>query len=313
MKKFGGIDHKQERLYIHWDIMTLCNYNCNYCYAKHAYSRNNLWQKQSNKNIIDNVITSLQLSELPIFLGLLGGEPTLSKHYNYIIDKISDKIIQKHDDNRLYITTNLSKDINYWKNHKKITKTFILSSFHPQYNQTEDDIKIFIEKLLYLKDYFKVKINIMLDPKFNNVNKLWLKYLPDISKYIIIHPHIIYPDGSPFNDLSKIYNNSFEEYKEFYKYMHPEYILENINDKLLLTDYDVFSNNIQSFKGWKCFQNNYEISSTGEVTNLCFSSEKDNLNKNIFYFKKIKNIRGRICNHEWCNCDGLLKCNKIKE
>ena len=73
----------------------------------------------------------------------------------------------------------------------------------------------------------------MLDPKYKNITDLWNKYLKDIKKdtNIIIHPHIIYPDGSPFNDIQKIYSESLDIYKKIYSYQDPEYELIQNNKK----------------------------------------------------------------------------------
>jgi organic radical activating enzyme len=311
MNKFNGIDHKIQRLYIHWDITTKCNYDCNYCYAKFQYG--NDWQKEENYKNIKIILNSIKLSSLPVFLGILGGEPTSSKYYEEIINNISKNILPRNKDNRLYITTNLSKNLEYWKKHPKIKNTFILASFHPEHNQTENDLKIFIEKLKYLKQYFKVKVNIMLDPKFENINKLWLTYLPELVKSnIIIHPHIIYPNGSPFNNLKDIYNNELKSnpfYKEIYSFMEPEYI-DDDNNKY--TDIDLFSTGKNKFTGWNCYQNNYEINLNGKVNNMC-SDNISNLIQNPMYFKNLKKVKSIICKADYCNCDGLLKCKKTRE
>jgi len=312
MKAFQGINHKKNRLYIHWDITTKCNYKCNYCYAENEYSKKEEWNLESNEKNIKSIITSLRLSALPIFLGLLGGEPTQSKYYFKILEEIENNILPKHKDNRLYITTNLSKDLDYWKEHPKIKNTFILCSFHPEYFKinTINKIKKYVEKLEYLNKYFRVKVNIMLDPKYDNITQEWLKILPNISKDILIHPHIIYPDGSPHNDLQIMYETSFDKYQEIYKYMCKEYEYIINDKKEHLNDIEVFSKNLNKFKGWKCYQNNYEISFNGLVSSSCFPGTVS-LGTNPMYFKKIKEVLSKTCPHNFCNCDGLLKCQKI--
>ena len=301
---FEGIDHEIQRLYVHWDITTVCNYKCNYCYALLDYEEKKQWNKEMDKQKIDIVIKSLELRSLPIFLGLLGGEPTLSKNYFYILEKLKEKVLGKFDRDRLYITTNLSRDIEWWKKHPKLDKTFILASFHPEYHNKET-IKKFVEKLLYLKDYFRVKLNIMLDKKHKESLFDLYPYLKDLKdNNIIIHPHIIYPNGSPFlnPDLS------YKDFKSFFDLQDPEYIFK---DKLL-TDIEVFSNNLHKFKGWNCYQNNFEISKDGEVSRICWDKDYD-LKKDILYFKKIKEIKPKSCIQEYCSCDGLLKCKKEKK
>ena len=311
---FEGIEHKKERLYIHWDITTKCNYKCNYCYAIENYSKENNWNKEETYSNIKAILKSIEISKLPVFLGLLGGEPTLSKWYFEILEYINKKIIPKHKDNRLYITTNLSKPLSYWEKHPKYEKTFILASFHPEYNTTDSSIELFINKLLYLKDFFKVKVNIMLDPKYDFVTEIFIQKIKkySLNKYINIHPHIIYPDGSPHKELTKIYKNSFDKYSEIYSFMENEYILTD--DKNLTTelkDIDIFSKKLNNFNGWNCYQNNYEINYPALVTNTCFYDNVD-LRKNITFFKKITKIKPRICPHKACNCDGLLKIRKEK-
>jgi len=306
-KVFQGIDHKLERLYIHWDITTKCNYNCNYCYAKKDYSKTDSWQKETQDKIIRTTIASITKSTLPVFLGLLGGEPTTSKYYFEILESLKTKLLPKHKDNRLYITTNLSKDMKYWEDHPKLEKTFILASFHPEYHN-EKSTKEFIDKLKYLRQYFKVKVNIMLDPKFDEVTSLWVNYLENKElKDIIIHPHIIYPDGSPHTDIKRIYKDSITKYEKLYSYMQNEYFYQNKE----LTDLDVFKNNLNTFKGWDCYQNNYEISYDGYVSSTCFPN-RINLVKDILYFRKIHKIVPRKCPHDFCSCDGLLKCKKVR-
>jgi len=303
-KIFQGIDHQIQRLYVHWDITTKCNYKCNYCYALLDYQSKHNWNNEAEKETIDIIIKSLQLRSLPIFLGLLGGEPTLSKYYFYILNQLQEKVLNRFDNDRLYITTNLSRDLKWWKNHPKFKKTFILASFHPQYHN-EKTIKEFIDKLLYLKNYFKVKLNIMLDDKFEK--SLWqlFPYLEKLkNNNIIIHPHIIYPEGSPFLNPS----DSYKKFKEFFDLQEPEYIF---NDKKL-TDFDVFSQNLHRFKNWKCYQNNFEISFNGIVSRICWNKHYD-LKKDIFYFKKIKKIKPQKCINDYCSCDGLLKCKKFLE
>ena len=238
-----------------------------------------------------------------MFLGLLGGEPTLSKYYFYILEELQ-KTLGKFDRDRLYITTNLSRDLKWWKEHPKLKNTFILASFHPEYHN-KDSIKTYIEKLLYLKDYFRVKLNIMLDDKYKETLFELQPYLKILKENnIILHPHIIYPEGSPFNNPAP----SYKIFKEFFDLQEPEYIF---NDKKY-TDFDVFDKNLHQFKNWKCYQNNFEISTDAIVNRICWDEGID-LKENLFYFKNIKKIPAKKCPNNFCSCDGLLKCKKVKK
>ena len=70
-------------------------------------------------------------------------------------------------------------------------------------------------------------------------------------------------------------------------------------------------NHLNRFKGWQCYNNNYEISWDGKVTNICKVKQID-LSFNPLFFKNIKNIEPMICPYKECNCDGLLKIYKHK-
>ena len=79
--KFYGLDHLVNRLYIHWDLLSKCNYDCSYCYAKRFYKSIDKWGYYSNFNTQKHIIKCISYSKLPVFLGLQGGEPTIDKNF----------------------------------------------------------------------------------------------------------------------------------------------------------------------------------------------------------------------------------------
>jgi len=96
--KQTGIGHKIQRLYVHWDITTACEYKCSYCYAREEYKDN--WMRPGNWTKQQTVINELSKSTLPVFLGLLGGEPTYHHKYFDMVNKIETDILSKHKDSR---------------------------------------------------------------------------------------------------------------------------------------------------------------------------------------------------------------------
>jgi len=314
---FGGINHKRERLYIHWDITTLCSYDCEYCYAKYQYTLENAWQKEAQEKTIKAVLNSIKLSTLPVFFGLLGGEPTSSRYFNLIVENIPS-ILKRHSDNRVYITSNLYRSKEWLKQNiveaipeEYHNKVKILASFHPEYIKDKKTFDEFTEKLLLLNEYFQVKINIMLVENNELGYNLWMKWLQQDeikNRNFIIHPHLIYPDGSPFRDINEIYKG-LDQFKDLYKYSKKEYIDSNNKE---YNDYEVFIKDIHHFKGWTCYQNNYEISFNGTVNQLCGNNKIVSLEKHPLYFNKIKKIKGIKCPMDNCSCDGLLKCEREK-
>ena len=336
--KFYGLDHLVNRLYIHWDLLSKCNYDCSYCYAKRFYKSINKWGFYSNFDIQKHIIKCISYSKLPVFLGLQGGEPTIDKNFYEIINLINTQILNNHIDNRLYITSNISND--KLLRLKTNNKTFILASFHPEFA----DAKHFVNVIKDLN--FKTRVNLMLinEPKYWDILHFVYNELKHTQSWglnpiglntqdwgdpgfwnfkLQIHPHFVYTDHS----RGKLDNYSKEFYKEF-EYMRndsKEFIIEtktwdnpiNGNSKedvpqsFVMSDYEVFENDLHHFYGFKCYNNNHEIDFEGNTKVLC-KETKVNLLDNPLYFRNLETINPIICPHQNCNCDGLLKTLKIR-
>lgn len=304
--------HKVQRLYIHWDVSTQCNFKCTYCYAMKDYgdrwNRRDKWFKQ--KLVINNIARS----NLPVFLGLLGGEPTIHPHYPELVSRCLDAVTT-HKDGRLYITTNGSQRSDIFEQHLYHERLYFLFSFHPEYEtrygdgfkRLKDNIEIAIHR------GFRVKINVMLVPDKNLWNKThkFVDYIEKFDDSIVIHPHFLYADGD-VHELEKYNQEFYDEFKRFESY--PDYFtFETLTgEKRMFNDYNIFENKFTNFEGWDCWNNNYEISYDGIVHKVCFDEPVD-LIKDIFYFKRITSICPVKCPHSSCNCDGLLKIYKEKK
>lgn len=301
-------DHKIQRLYIHWDVSTKCNFMCSYCYARAGYGEE--WNKLDTWNRQLLIIRNIKNSTLPVFLGLLGGEPTLHPRYSELIERCHDAISNKPD-GRLYITTNGSKGNEWFEKHAYFSNTYFLWSVHFEYEKMYgENFSTLLNNIKIMKDKgFKNKVNIMLVPD----KTYWPKihYIADKLEELDVelHPHFLYNNG----DVHEVYDYNeefFEEFKRFEKYKK-YLVFESDTDKKIFNDYTIFHNKFTSFTGWKCWNNNYEISYNGDVRKFCFN-EKDSLIHNFNYFKNIKEITPGICPHSSCNCDGLLKIYKEK-
>ena len=202
-----GVDHYIQRLYVHWDITTMCEYKCSYCYAREQYGQRwgspAVWSKQ--KRVIDE----LSKSTLPVFLGLLGGEPTSHHRYFQLLDIINESIIT-HEDSRLYITTNGSKSFSFFDKHKESNgRTYILWSLHPEYVGVEEFENFYNNVVLMNSKGYKTKINLMLhpNPKYWSDTKKRYEILNEL-EYSILHPHFIY--GGFSQDVT--YSQEFYDY-----------------------------------------------------------------------------------------------------
>lgn len=289
------IQQEPDHLNIHWDMLTICQLNCSYCYARNDYGRD--WGKISNKTIIDAVLTALNRSKLNFNLGLLGGEPTIGPYYKYVLEQIAN--FKKNIG--IYVTTNGVRDLT---NDNTPTNTAFLFSYHVADCK---DINVFLKNVQYMKDNnYKCKVNIILNPN----KKYWpqLKEMFNIIKDIGVksHPHFLYGnwDRKLYN-----YNESFWEFFSFLGNMKKELCY----DTDLYNDYEVYKNNLTNFQGWKCWNNNYEIDVYGNVVQFC---KDKNIHVNLLrhqdYFNNIEKTEPMICPHDECNCDGLLKLLKVK-
>jgi hypothetical protein len=299
--------HKVQRLYVHWDISTQCSLKCSYCYAWKQYGED--WGKLANWPSQQLVIHALDRATLPIFLGLLGGEPTDHPRYLELLEKVG-AVISKHKDSRLYITTNGLQDRSFFKEHPIYPKTYFLFSFHPEYeSKYGENFQLLLDNIKTIKDKgFKVKVNVMLHHR----KFFWAKthtFVDALEKMdgLEIHPHFLYEDGDvhKLEDYSSMFFKEFSRFKDYPGYL----VYEEGDSKEILNDYEVFTQDRTAFKGWTCWNNNYEISWNGRVARFCFEEHAD-LMADINYFKNITEVTPKICPHESCNCDGLLKIYK---
>lgn len=284
-----GVNHLVQRLYIHWDLHTKCQLNCSYCYAKDWYSKQSKWQQKTSESTLNYIIHCISLSKLPVFLGLLGGEPTITENFDKLIYNIQEKILSKNDLNRLYITTNCI----LYKQLPNDAKIRVLCSYHPEFHYTD---KFVANVLKYAKNH-KVRINLMLIPQYKDDILTVYRALQNFD----IHPHFVYQ-----NHRESLIYDCFDDFKELAK-VHKEF---EYNGELC-SDFELFEQSKNCFYNWNCYNNNYEISIDGIVKNLCKNTGVSLL-ENPRFFERIGCVEPMVCSHKFCNCDGLLKCLKIK-
>ena len=292
------IEQDPDHLNIHWDSLTICQLKCSYCYARNEYGKE--WGKLSSKETIDAVIESLKRAKLSFNLGLLGGEPTLGPHYYYILDRVTELPHNK----KVYVVTNGEKDFTDHPDYSH--KVAFLFSYHP--NDCTDRDRFINNMKLMLSRGYQVKVNVML----HHDKKLWplIKDMFDICKTIDglkVHPHFIY--GKSISDLFHYRQNFWD----FFRFLEDYQEKELIYDDDAFNDYEVYHQGLTDFKGWSCYNNNYEIDVRGNVVKFCLDkSEHVNLINDPDFFARIEKTIPMICPHKACNCDGLLKQYKEK-
>lgn len=287
------IDQDPDHINVHWDVLTLCQLKCSYCYARNEYGEK--WGQPGSKQVADAVLEALNRSTLPFNLGLLGGEPTISPNYYYILDRIS--AMEKF--NKVYVVTNGEKDLSTHPHYEKIAFLF---SYHPA-DCTDRDR--FIANVKLFKDRgYKVKVNVMLHHDKNQWPKIKEMFEICNAMGVKTHPHFIY--GKNVHTLFH-YRKAFWEYFEFLK----DFPKELVYDNDMFNDYEIFKNKLTDFYGWDCYNNNYEVDVYGKVIKFCLHNSRTSLIENPDFFKDITKTIPMTCPHSACNCDGLLKQLKV--
>lgn len=290
------IDQDPDHINVHWDILTICQLNCSYCYARKQYGDD--WGKIVGKPTIDVVLEALSRSTLSFNLGLLGGEPTLSPHYYYILDRVQEF----QNNNGIYVVTNGERD---FAQHKDFDRVAFLFSYHPA---DCTDREKFIRNMQIMVDRgYKCKVNVMLhhDKRYWDNIKETFELCSKIEG-LKIHPHFIYSGNS-----RKLfhYRNNFWEFFKFLGDLPGELVY----DTDIVNDYQIYHQGLTNFEGWDCYNNNYEIMSNGSVARFCTPNKQAvNLATDLDFFKRITKTVSMTCPYNECNCDGLLKQLKVK-
>lgn len=298
----SGEGHIKDRLYVYWDITTRCNYKCSYCYARHKYLPQGMWNIQPDFTQQRVILAALKCSRLPVYLGFHGGEPLVHPHITELVKLTLGSL--NHDLSTLYIATNLStiKPIDSFPDSRKLR---ILASFHPEYS----DPKGFVNRAIHVSKRFKTKVNVLL----HTDKRLWgaMRYVYDqcFDAGLTMHPHFIY-DQDGDDEILWRYTNEFFKHFNYMKRSPCKYNYTYDTGDQLLSDVEVFEAGLNNFKGWSCYNNNYEILIDNTVHRLC-SSDFVDLVKHPLFFNKITIIQPMKCPFNTCSSDGVLKCLKI--
>jgi len=304
VKVHQGIGQMSNRLYIHLDVTTMCNYDCTYCCNRASFKD---WQKPTPFNTIMKFLEDLERVKnehnIPIFLMFTGGEPTYTIKYFSVMERARELLT--HKDDRLILESNGSRPIEFYERYptaslypKNIPNVCHMFSIHPEHTSV-DDLELYRKKLKVIIDKgYTVKVNLMMTQSPKYYDFLEMAYGMLKSYGIDVHPHYIYykNDHNPIKYPQKFW----DRFGELMKSSRVDYI----QDGEELSDYQIFKQQRNIFKGWTCFHNNITLSLDGSISNQCFEISSI---EEVFELMK-----GKKCPHNTCNCDGLLKIKKVK-
>ena len=296
-----GEGHFKDRLYVYWDVTTRCNYKCSYCYARRRYVEQGRWGLTDEWLRQRLVLAAIKLSTLPVYLGFHGGEPSLHPRYKELVNLALEALCRPDD--CLYIATNATKGILETPD----GPIRILASFHPEFSDAPE----FIRTIKALMARFQtVKVNVLLHTGrqywpslhkvYNECSKLGLK----------VHPHFIYDRIDGIDTLWHYSDGFYDEFrymmgsKCWYEFRGSDGTTQRVSDL------ELFEHKLNGFKGWSCYNNNYEIFVDSLLHQLC-TTEYTDLPSNIMALRRIKEIKPMLCPFERCSSDGVLKCLKI--
>jgi len=297
IEKFESIYNQYNKFYIDWDFHFNCNYNCEYCFQKW----NNYFNtKKPNLKNIKIVLKFLRKIKYDFTLGLLGGEPTLYENvYFYILEEL-DKILQIKKYSDVYVSTNFSKPIDFYKKHKYYKNIHQWLSIHLKYF-SED----FFEKCLILKDKTD---KIIISPILSLDYKKYLKIIEKLYDFAIKNDFEYSPQF--------LYKN--QQFDQYY-ILDSKNKLFNQNKKEFLVDDKLYTlNEILNetagniaFKNYICYANYLDIDPFNILSFSCLK-QYYNLNKEFSKCIKLspKSIR---CPFKNCNDFPKLLSKKIKK
>lgn len=230
-----------------------CCFNCEYCYVKNDYRDIKTIPLQDAFYFIDCISKAQNVN-----LSLLGGEPTLYKDLNSVIDYAVNKV----DELELY--TNGSTDLS--KFHLDKLKTVI--SIHPRYYKKFKNR--FLSNIEYLdKNKFHYQIRLIME------NTDLTEIYNDLKNYDFLKEFVYSPSGNYF-----ILPDSFTDEKTF-----------RVGGKLIdINEY--VEKYFKPKKPYLCMMNSFAVLSNGNVEKYCYVDDNDgaigNLFKNKELFKELK-------------------------
>ncbi len=289
VKDYNYID-PINRYVITWELLTKCNYACNYCDI-HGKDISKNWELPVN---FLNYLTTFNNTKVTLF----GGEPTEHPAFFDILKKLEVKKIE------LY--TNLSKDISFYDLAISIQPNIeIEASYHPSKERFEN----FFKKLKYLSNNLqKLEIVYMLDTRYSNYRKEYALLKEIVSdKVSLIISKVEHSSQKKLNEKEENWYQEQQKGKDLILIYEENGIIKT---KETISNY-LFSNGLNSFQYFNCScgSKNIYISHDCNVY-PCLDYRKRNLDPffNLTQgdfkenFEKIKN-KNTICRLPICSSE----------
>jgi organic radical activating enzyme len=319
MRRIIEIKNNQpNNLRINYEVGDICNYKCWYCYP----GSNEGTMSWPNADVVKhNLVTLIKhykdtTNVNEIKLSFLGGEATLWPELGKVI-----KHVVTQTNCKIYIITNGSRTIRWWKEYGQYFDNVSISIHH---ESVDVDHILKLVKVLEEKKitYFA---NVLMDHTawdkcVDIVNKLSNKKLAVFVKPVYVNGQLFYTADQ--KEYLKTAIKSYPSLSFFFR--HFKKLLNIINlkitsvfedgSKIVTKNENYFSiNMLNNFKGWECTLgiNHLGIKRDGTISGSCGQHlfDKDyNINDVNFDFKP--KIETTICTQKLCTCPGEMALPK---
>tara|TARA_B100000085_G_scaffold70905_1_gene63572 strand:- start:9301 stop:10281 length:981 start_codon:yes stop_codon:yes gene_type:complete len=305
-------------LTILWQVNNWCNFKCSYCneYSNGGDYKNNDKIQQS-LNVFERIIKTYQSKGIEqFFLKLTGGEPSAWKGTISVAKKFSE-LVDK-DKRRISLNTNLSRDIDWWKENYKYFD-IVIGSFHTEFT----DVEHYLNISEFLQDKVKLKTKIMMNKNSwqdclevarkikERCETYRIEYTPVLASLTSeVEPY--YYEKQEHLDFFETHNNenkiTFPEEKDMFR----KICITDTNEVAKYTDNQIIIARQNTFKDWTC--NVYEnlfISRDGDIhQSTCGQGRTVG---NIFEGLVTEELDPVVCKKEWCHCGVDIMNTKTKE
>jgi len=290
---FKECGNSDGRIFFEWNITNYCNYDCYYCSVAGTMKNDPIKNHQADEYKL--VLARLKLVNKPFSIDLAGGEPTLHKDINYIIDEL-----EKIDNCKtISITTNFTKNIKFFDKLKP-GKVDLEISYHPEYHD------IYLKNLDKLKEVVKRVpdvINVIAtdDPQYWNNTLEFIQILDELNiqyALTILHSTSNYHVHYDMDKFNEVFGSAFAKMKK----RDTKFVNTFKYDDKHYTYNEVIVNGLDKLKGISCDSYYYSININGEFTRICTGEKLD--------FGMTEVDTTIICPHNKCNCESRLTLNK---
>lgn len=323
MKKIIEIQNDQtRRLRINYEITDVCNYKCWYCFPGSNDGTVRWPDAEVVKQNLTTLINYYLDSELvdDVTLSFLGGEPTLWPEFGNVVEYIS-----KNTSAKIYVITNASRTVEWWKNYADYLTNVTISVHHERADL--DHIEA-VCQVLYNKG-----ISFYTDVLMDHTH--WQKCVDIVNQlcaseigYLVISKPVLIDGATHYDVQQRSYlqntvkrmptGDMFDRHKDLISLVPNLTAVFDNGETHTTKDENFFiMNRLNEFLGWDCNLgiNLVYINKYGELTGSCRQKlyELDyyyNINDANFNFNpKILPVK---CRQPSCLCPGEVALAKKK-